>query len=136
MAAVCAYMRSLLLLRDSSDNRIIYICTDINETKILNAANQFISLGLADAGYQYVNIDVSVPILHFCRLSVRTPVDATTRMTGLLATRQPKRHHGQDRPRPEQVPQRDQWCRRPSALPRAQIRNIQVRNHSRYICIF
>ncbi|KAF8971114.1 glycoside hydrolase [Flammula alnicola] len=30
---------------------------NINETKILAAANQFISLGLKDAGYQYVNID-------------------------------------------------------------------------------
>ncbi|RPB06716.1 glycoside hydrolase [Morchella conica CCBAS932] len=30
---------------------------DINETKILNAANAFISLGLKDLGYEYVNID-------------------------------------------------------------------------------
>ncbi|KAJ8486911.1 hypothetical protein ONZ45_g14505 [Pleurotus djamor] len=30
---------------------------DINETKLLAAANQFISLGLKDAGYEYVNID-------------------------------------------------------------------------------
>ncbi|KAF8160647.1 glycoside hydrolase superfamily [Crassisporium funariophilum] len=30
---------------------------NINEAKILAAANQFISLGLKDAGYQYVNID-------------------------------------------------------------------------------
>lgn len=32
--------------------------TDINEDKILAAANQFESLGLAKAGYQYINIDV------------------------------------------------------------------------------
>ncbi len=32
---------------------------DINEDKILAAANDFVSLGLAKAGYQYVNIDVS-----------------------------------------------------------------------------
>ncbi|KAF9003997.1 glycoside hydrolase superfamily [Cyathus striatus] len=30
---------------------------NINETKILAAANQFVSLGLKDVGYQYVNID-------------------------------------------------------------------------------
>ncbi|KAL0956317.1 hypothetical protein HGRIS_002470 [Hohenbuehelia grisea] len=30
---------------------------DINEAKVLAAANQFISLGLKDAGYQYINID-------------------------------------------------------------------------------
>jgi hypothetical protein len=28
---------------------------DINETKILTAANQIVSLGLKDAGYEYVN---------------------------------------------------------------------------------
>ncbi|CCA74935.1 related to alpha-galactosidase precursor [Serendipita indica DSM 11827] len=33
-----------------------YRC-DINESKILSAANQMVSLGLKDAGYQYVNID-------------------------------------------------------------------------------
>jgi hypothetical protein len=31
---------------------------DISETKVVAAANQFVSLGLKDAGYQYVNIDV------------------------------------------------------------------------------
>jgi alpha-galactosidase len=31
---------------------------DISDTKILAAAKQFVSLGLKDAGYQYVNIDV------------------------------------------------------------------------------
>ncbi len=40
--------------------------TDINETKVLNAANQFISLGLADAGYEYVNIDVCAPAFFTC----------------------------------------------------------------------
>ncbi|GLB37677.1 putative melibiase [Lyophyllum shimeji] len=30
---------------------------NINEAKVLAAANQFVSLGLKDAGYQYVNID-------------------------------------------------------------------------------
>ncbi|KAF8903142.1 glycoside hydrolase [Gymnopilus junonius] len=30
---------------------------DIDESKFLDAANQFISLGLKDAGYEYVNID-------------------------------------------------------------------------------
>uniref|UniRef100_A0A0W0F0D3 Alpha-galactosidase n=1 Tax=Moniliophthora roreri TaxID=221103 RepID=A0A0W0F0D3_MONRR len=33
-----------------------YRC-DINETKVIAAANSFVSLGLKDAGYQYVNID-------------------------------------------------------------------------------
>lgn len=33
-----------------------YRC-DISEAKVLAAANQFVSLGLKDAGYQYVNID-------------------------------------------------------------------------------
>lgn len=32
---------------------------DINADKVLAAANQFISLGLKDVGYEYVNIDVS-----------------------------------------------------------------------------
>ena len=31
---------------------------DINESNVLAAADQFISLGLKDAGYTYVNIDV------------------------------------------------------------------------------
>ncbi|KAM5540296.1 hypothetical protein V8D89_006115 [Ganoderma adspersum] len=35
---------------------------NINETKVLNAANQFISLGLADAGYEYINIDDCWPL--------------------------------------------------------------------------
>ncbi|TBU26443.1 glycoside hydrolase [Dichomitus squalens] len=30
---------------------------NINETKVVDAANLFVSLGLADAGYEYVNID-------------------------------------------------------------------------------
>ena len=34
------------------------LAIDINEDKILAAANQFISLGLAKAGYQFINIDV------------------------------------------------------------------------------
>lgn len=33
--------------------------SDINEAKILAAANQIVSLGLKDLGYTYVNIDVS-----------------------------------------------------------------------------
>jgi hypothetical protein len=31
----------------------------VDETKIVSAANQIVSLGLKDAGYMYVNIDVS-----------------------------------------------------------------------------
>ena len=31
---------------------------DINETKVLNVADQFVSLGLKDAGYEYINLDV------------------------------------------------------------------------------
>ncbi|EJF65552.1 glycoside hydrolase [Dichomitus squalens LYAD-421 SS1] len=38
-----------------------YSC-NINETKILDAADLFISLGLADAGYEYVNIDDCWPL--------------------------------------------------------------------------
>ena len=30
----------------------------ISEAKVVAAANSFVSLGLKDAGYQYVNIDV------------------------------------------------------------------------------
>lgn len=33
---------------------------DINEAKIIAAASQLVSLGLKDAGYEYVNIDVGV----------------------------------------------------------------------------
>jgi len=36
-----------------------YRC-DISEEKILDAANLIVSLGLKDAGYEYVNIDVSL----------------------------------------------------------------------------
>ena len=36
-----------------------YGCS-INDTKVLAAANSFISLGLKDAGYEYVNIDVRI----------------------------------------------------------------------------
>ncbi len=45
-----------LALKDPNSSRHY---ADINEDKILAAANQFVSLGLAKAGYQYVNIDVS-----------------------------------------------------------------------------
>lgn len=43
------------------------VSLDISEARILAAANQLISLGLKDAGYEYVNLDVSL-------LSM-TPVD-------------------------------------------------------------
>jgi hypothetical protein len=33
---------------------------DISESQILAAATQFVSLGLKDVGYEYVNIDVSL----------------------------------------------------------------------------
>ena len=36
--------------------------SDINEDKILAAANQFVSLGLTKAGYEYINIDVYIPL--------------------------------------------------------------------------
>ena len=32
---------------------------DINEEKVVAAAEQFIALGLRNAGYEYINIDVS-----------------------------------------------------------------------------
>ena len=32
---------------------------EINEMRVLSAANQFVSLGLKKAGYKYINIDVS-----------------------------------------------------------------------------
>lgn len=32
---------------------------DISEDKVIAAAKQFIALGLKEAGYQYINIDVS-----------------------------------------------------------------------------
>ena len=37
-----------------------YFCihSDISASKVIAAANQFVSLGLKNAGYQYVNIDV------------------------------------------------------------------------------
>lgn len=39
--------------------------SDINEAKIISAANYFISLGLKTAGYEYINIDVRVlPTYH------------------------------------------------------------------------
>ncbi|KAJ3778701.1 glycoside hydrolase [Lentinula raphanica] len=39
-----------------------YGCS-INDTKVLAAANSFISLGLKDAGYEYVNIDDCWPLM-------------------------------------------------------------------------
>lgn len=54
---------------------------DINESKVLAAANQFMSLGLKDAGYEYINIDVSHPICFYCR-SHR--LKETARIVGLL----------------------------------------------------
>jgi hypothetical protein len=32
---------------------------DVDESKVMAAAKSFVSLGLKDAGYEYVNIDVS-----------------------------------------------------------------------------
>lgn len=40
-------------------NQIDSASLDINEEKIMSAANAFVSLGLKDAGYQYISIDVS-----------------------------------------------------------------------------
>lgn len=37
---------------------LIFSCKGISESVVLAAANQFVSLGLKDAGYQYINIDV------------------------------------------------------------------------------
>jgi len=54
---------------------------DINESKVLAAANQFVSLGLKDAGYEYINIDVSHPICFYCH-SHR--LKETARIAGLL----------------------------------------------------
>lgn len=54
---------------------------DINESKVLAAANQFVSLGLKDAGYEYINIDVSHSICFYCR-SHR--LKETARIAGLL----------------------------------------------------
>jgi alpha-galactosidase len=44
------------LLCDGSTNFLLH--KGISESVILAAAKQFVSLGLKDAGYQYVNIDV------------------------------------------------------------------------------
>jgi len=35
---------------------------DVNATKILDAANDIISLGLKDAGYEYVNSESTPPV--------------------------------------------------------------------------
>lgn len=37
----------------------------VSEAKVVAAANQFVSLGLKAAGYQYVNIDVKTFETHF-----------------------------------------------------------------------
>jgi alpha-galactosidase len=37
---------------------LMHVTGDVDETKVMSAANSFISLGLKDAGYMYVNIDV------------------------------------------------------------------------------
>jgi alpha-galactosidase len=49
-------VRFLCLLRSES-RWTHHAVIDISEAKILAAANQFVSLGLKDAGYEYVNID-------------------------------------------------------------------------------
>ncbi|KAF4593379.1 hypothetical protein EYR38_009093 [Pleurotus pulmonarius] len=48
--------RLLTFLSDRWNSWNAYRC-DINENKTLAAANQFVSLGLKDVGYEYVNID-------------------------------------------------------------------------------
>lgn len=53
---------------------------DINEAKILAAANQFISLGLKDAGYQYVNIDVRLLLSYTYSPSDRHSQDCWAQM--------------------------------------------------------
>lgn len=37
---------------------LLMLILGISEAKVVAAANSFVSLGLKDAGYQYVNIDV------------------------------------------------------------------------------
>lgn len=44
-----------------SQEEIVVDITDISEAKILAAANDMVSLGLQDAGYEYVNLDVCWP---------------------------------------------------------------------------
>jgi hypothetical protein len=46
-----------LLLDAVNSNRFV-AKPDISDVKIVAAANQLVSLGLKDAGYEYVNIDV------------------------------------------------------------------------------
>ncbi len=56
MVAVSIYLASYLAYYDQRWISGI----DINETKILAAANQFVSLGLKAVGYEYINIDVCI----------------------------------------------------------------------------
>lgn len=58
----CIRRKFVLIARNSVSYLIVYpFClADINEAKILGAANDLVSLGLKTAGYQYVNIDVRV----------------------------------------------------------------------------
>jgi alpha-galactosidase len=39
---------------------VLLSSSDINATKVMIAAQAFVSLGLKDVGYEYVNIDVSL----------------------------------------------------------------------------
>ena len=57
---------------------------DINEEKVVAAAEQFIALGLRDAGYEYINIDVSRDSSGFDLVMLN--------FTGLLVGTRTKRH--------------------------------------------
>jgi len=59
---------------------------NINETKVTNAANQFISLGLAAAGYQYVNIDDCWSVMSGRDASGRIQPDPTKFPDGISGT--------------------------------------------------
>ncbi|KDQ27076.1 glycoside hydrolase family 27 protein [Pleurotus ostreatus PC15] len=59
-----------------------YRC-DINENKTLAAANQFVSLGLKDVGYEYVNIDVSSCMAHAHTSTKRIIPDSTKFPNGI-----------------------------------------------------
>lgn len=80
--AVCSDSTSL------SPNLLICLQLDISDSLVLAAAQQFVSLGLKNAGYEYVNIDVRLlgylisiwQFTHFhariagqCKLEIRLP---------------------------------------------------------------
>lgn len=90
----CLWGKSVLSTTFSNGGRasIYFLLTgilDINEEKILSAAQLIVALGLKDVGYEYVNIDVRT----ISGLIWRTIFLKFIQLTGLLGKHDAQYHH-------------------------------------------